>query len=156
MVIISSTAYWSAYVSRAIIVGTLVLAPLLVGLFTLFLVWLAYVLGAPVDPAFDFTVEASVALTDRLLLLGLIAAFFALTSLIARCFVWMGKNRQVDPDSFLQGYLLAVLLAVLLKPMNFYLNPWLHTPNNLSHPNRRHFRLASTPAAMAGATPLQI
>ena len=152
MAIISSTAYWSAYVSRAIIVGTLVLAPLLVAFFTLSLVWLTFVLGAPMDPAFDFTVEASVALTDRLLLLGLIAAFFALISLIARWFVWRGKSGQVDSHSFGLKHFLFILLASLLEPVGLAVHP----PIKLSYPNRRHFILASTPAAMAGATPLQI
>ena len=156
MAIISNTAYWSAYVSRAIVMATVVLAPLLVAFFTLSLVWLAFVLGSPMDPALGFAVEASVALTDKLLLLGSVAAFFAVISLIARWFVWEGKSGQVDADSFAHRHVFLTILAFLVEPGSFTLHRWLHSPDSLSHPHKRQFRLACTPAAMAGATPLQI
>ena len=156
MNIISSTAYWSANVSRAIVMATLLLAPLLVGYFALSLAWLEFLLGAPMDPALDFTVEASVALTDKLLLLALVAAFFALISLVARWFICEGKSGQVDADSFSQGHLFFTLLAFLFEPAGFALRRWLHPRESLRHPYRRHFRLRFTPAAMTGAVPLQI
>ena len=153
MDLISRTAYWSAYVSRAIVMATLVLTPLLVGYSAMSLAWLAFVLGAPVDIALDFTVEASVALTDRLLLLGLIAVFFALVSLIARWFVWHGNNHEIASDSVPQGHPLAVLLSALLEPLNRTLRIFLNPPVNWGESRRTDSATVIMPVCLAGAFP---
>lgn len=158
MYAITQVTYWSAYISRAIFILTLVLTPVMMAYFAAYLAGLALVAGlSPMDLAFDFILEASGALTDRLLLLGLFSALFAALSLIGRWLLWQGNDRQINPDFLHRNQNpLALLFSALLRPVSWARCPVLSLPASLTHSSRRNLSLSSTPAASAGADPLQI
>ena len=154
MRLILRTIYWSGHIGDQIVVWTLFWS---VGLTLLFAtaVWsLGVWAGIPPLPfALDFVREAAVALSDPVLTLVLIAAFFSAVSFLGRWLLQKGKDQLADLVSLAKGHPLLVFLSALLQPVSFVLRPLLPPPVSLRHPSRRNVTSSCTLSDRSRAFP---
>ena len=150
----SKIVYWSEYIGDQFFIWTPVLTVFLVALFAAALAWICLMVGVPPE---DFTVpfimEAVVGVSDRVLMLELVALAFTIVSEFLRWLLGQGKEHLVDPDSLAQGHPLIALFASLLRPIWYAFSYWTHPPPSLSYPRRRNFALTLTSVGLVGAFP---
>ena len=148
------TIYWSGHIGDQIVIWTLFWSVVLPLLFAAIVWSLGVWAGIPPLPfALDFVGEATVALSDPVLTLVMIAAGFASVSFLGRWLLQKGKDQMAYLASLAKGHPLLALFLAMLLPFSFVLLPWIPPPVSMRHPFRRNVTSSCTLSDLSRAFP---